>query len=240
MNWATERGLANEATFDEFVRTAGGVRVDSLFRTPQFENADYFFSDDQVVAELKILETEFGSQPEFLTKRDELIRRHVEQNGLRGPFLGQAYPKQFLTEFVELYRAPLARIARKANRQIRETKKQLGINKSHGILICVNDNFREVEPLLVVGLLGRILNGAYSSISGFIYVTNHYVHIPGSEHANLLWVPAYSGSAPESLVSFVDCLGKRWGDFCESRLGLFDSRTETQDRSIVRIARVIK
>ncbi len=240
INWATAKGIADEPNFDEFIRSVGGTRVDVLLPNPTFENADYFLSKAQVVIELKILETEFGGTPEFIAKLDALIQHYVIEKDLRGPLLGQPYPRQFLLDMVELFRPPLARIASKANRQIRETKKRLGAARACGLLICVNDNFRELEPPTVLWLLSRILNGAYSSISGLVYLTNHHVRVPGSEYANLLWAPMYSDSAPDSLPELVNSLGRQWAEFCEQRLGKFDSRIETEEVSLVRGTRIIR
>jgi hypothetical protein len=240
IDWATAKGIADEPTIDEFVRTVGGTRVDVLIPSPAFQNADYLFSQPRVIVELKIFETEFGKTREFQLKRDALIRRHVAENDLRGPLLGQPYPRQFLMDMLELFRPPLARITKKANRQVRETKTHLGIPDAGGVLICVNDNFRELNPVTIVGALSRILNGSCSSIDALVYLTNHYVDVPGSNYANLLWIPRYREKAPIALVEFVNWLGRQWGNFCETKMGPFDNRMEVASMPSFRGAKTIR
>ena len=46
-----------EKEFDNFVPEVGGQRVDELIgKSPNFDNADYVFDDDKIVAELKCLQ----------------------------------------------------------------------------------------------------------------------------------------------------------------------------------------
>jgi hypothetical protein len=53
--------LVVEATWDEFVQTIGGQRISELLSaSPNFDNADYLFEPEGVVAELKEVKTEFG------------------------------------------------------------------------------------------------------------------------------------------------------------------------------------
>src|SRR5664279_4424437 len=87
--------------------------------------------------------------------------------------------ERYLSGYINLFRAPIANIVKKANRQIRETKKHLSLEDHRWILLCVNDDFRELPPRLIMALIARILLGSYSSIAAFIYLTNHYVRLPG-------------------------------------------------------------
>lgn len=231
IDWGSEKGIADEPHFDRFIKEFGGKRVGELAPNPTFENADYVFESHSVVAELKILEKEFGDAPEFRAKWDTLIAEYIAQKKMRSPLLGHPYPREYVRDFVELFRPPLARMAKKANRQIKETKANLNMPDARGILICVNDNFRSLEPRFILGLLTRILIGANSAIDGFIYHTNHYVHVPGNEYAQLLWITSYADNVPNSLVEFVDSFGRGWFDFIERVTGPFDSRTEVPHAS---------
>jgi len=90
----------------------------------------------------------------------------------------------------------------------------LGLNDWSGILLCVNDGFREVRPELVIGTLSHILAGThFSSINAFIYLTNHFVEMPDSPYAMLFWHAAYSPEASDDLSEFVNDLGRKWRDF---------------------------
>lgn len=224
-DWANSRGIATERNIDRFISSVGGARIDEQFQQPTFENADYIFDQQRVIIELKILETEFGETAPFLAK-EQAIHEEVAKNfSFREIIrLENAVQQFYARKKLELYRAPLSRITKKANRQIRETKKILKSGDFRGILWLVNDNFREVEVDLVFGTMCRILNGANSEIRALIYVTNHYVDIPDNNYANFLWVPAYADHAADDLPDFVNWLGSKWHDFVEAEMGPFDQR----------------
>lgn len=137
-------------------------------------------------------------------------------------------------ELLLLLRKPLQRIVNTANRQIKETKRELGLGEWGGIVVCVNDGFRGVPPLLVLGLLGHILSQtSYTNTDALIYQTNHYVELPDSPYAHLLWYPTYSARANDELVEFVNDLGRKWNRFSSLLDGPFDiiEERETLDLS---------
>lgn len=233
VDWSTIKGVADEPTIRRFVKSIGGVLIDERYPNPHFENADFLFEEAQVVVELKVLETEFGSHPNFEKKSVSLGLKVALQFGL-GPFLrkegkaGAAYQKGLL----ELFRSPLARITKKASSQIRATKSELGLEQAKGILWCVNDNFRQVRPETVVGLLSRILQGSGSGIDAFIYLTNHHVEFPGDPYARIVWAPVYRDSSDDALREFINGLGRSWFDFCEAENGPADDRIEGDHLSL--------
>lgn len=73
--------LAVEATWDEFVQSVGGQRISELLpKSPNFDNADYLFEPEGIVAELKEVKTEFGSGTAFRNGFDGLMKRLVAEN----------------------------------------------------------------------------------------------------------------------------------------------------------------
>ena len=110
-----------ETTWRDFVRTVGGTVVEDVMPQPrQIENADFAFLDASVVAELKEIETEFSAAPAFRTGFDMLTRKLVTEDSECRPILFGGTGRQpawFESEFVRLFRPPLSRILKKANRQ---------------------------------------------------------------------------------------------------------------------------
>lgn len=236
--------LPVEETWHQFVQSSNGqVVADLLSLSPGFENADYFFSDANVVAELKEVETEFLKTQAARKGFEQLLERLVHEDPEWRPALfggkGQ-YPKWFQHEFVRLSRPPISRILKKANRQLKETKKHFGISSSTGVLLFVNDGFTSLAPEIVRDVACDLLVHSYSSIDCFVYLTvNRYVALPNSNEPKLIWNPTYSDRVDDSLVNFIDELGRRWFNFLESKIGSFTSRTETQDRTIIQGANAI-
>lgn len=215
-----------EPSWRDFVRSVGGQVIEDVVPEPRtFENADFLFPSAGVVAELKEIETEFDRSPAFRNGFHSLIGRVMEEDPSWRPLLlggSGAYPKWFSHELVRLFRPPLSRILKKANRQLRETKEHFKIATSSGMLVMVNDGFTALEPHYVRALACDLLVNSYSSVDCFLYLTvNRYVEIEGSDVPRLLWMPSYSDTAPDSLVNFVDDLGRKWFDFLETRIGPF-------------------
>lgn len=220
--WSNERGVATEPYIDRFVASVGGQRLDTIFPKAAFHNADYIFPESKIIIELKILETEFGTTEAFQAKELALHKDLARRFGA-GPILrGEAQVQDYYAKARRnLYRAPLARITKKANRQLRETKAALE-GDYRGLLWLVNDGFRLIAADFALRLLWSTLGIRNSNIDGMIYVTNHYVDLPGSDLANLLWVPAYAEGVGEDVPTFVNWLGHEWFKFCEAELGPFE------------------
>jgi hypothetical protein len=237
--------IAVEPSWREFVRSVGGTVIeDELPQTRGFKNADFAFFDSSVIAELKEIETEFSTAPAFRTGFDALMQRLItEHPEWRPALLGATdqYPTWFLPEFVRLFRPPLSRILKKANRQLRDTKAHFNIKSPTGVLLLVNDGFASIGPELVRAQTSELLLHSYSSIDCCIYLTvNRYVEIAGSNEPKLLWVPTYSERASDDLVEFLDKLGRQWFDYLELRIGPFTSRTEiSQEANILQGSRSI-
>jgi hypothetical protein len=215
-----------EATWREFVRSVDGEVIEDLVPHPRsFENADFLFQAVPAVAELKEIKTEFEKSVAFKTGYSQLIRRLMDEDpDWRPKLLGGNgdSPEWFAREVIRLFRPPIQRILKKANSQIKETKKHFKIDNPTGILVFVNDGFTALEPHFVQGVACDLLVSSYSSIDCFLYITvNRYVEVDGSDVPRLLWMPKYSDRAPDSLPAFVDELGRSWDDFLETKIGPF-------------------
>lgn len=215
-----------EATWREFVNGYGGSIVEDLLPNPRtFENADFLFHDVGVVAELKEVATEFGSSAAFAGGFDNLMSKVLAENPSWKPALfggKEPLPDWFGYEFVRLFRPPISRILKKANRQLRDTKVHFKLADATGTLLFVNDGFTAIGPEPVRTLAASLLQDSYSSIDCFVYLTvNRYVEIAGSDVPRLLWAPVYSDRAPNWLVDFINALGSAWFSFLESKIGSF-------------------
>ncbi|KAA3499136.1 hypothetical protein DXM26_22835 [Agrobacterium tumefaciens] len=220
VDYSQQKGVSDEKNFDVIVERFGGERIDALIERKGVKQADYLFREQKVVAEHKFLETEFGHTPEAEVKVDAIFSRYLPDDE------GE-YPPELFTELRGVLRAPIQRIIKKANTQIRDTKQELGLVGFEGVLLLVNDNFRSPPPALVMALTSDILSqGFYKSIRAVIYITNHFVELPDHPDALLLWAPMYSPVASDSLVSFINEFGRLHGDYTEEVLGKFTSRDE--------------
>lgn len=242
-DWLQKPALPTERTFDRFVQNVGGQKIsDILPGNPSFQNADYLFRNENVIAELKTLQTDFGITDSFRDKHIELLKKYISDDRMTfgAIFRSEERPQEYSKDLLRLFRPALCRILKKANQQIKETKKELGFENNSGILLLVNDDFISLEPRFITSIICEILTHSYSSIDAFVYLTlNHYVDIPGNDYANLLWVPVYSERAPNWLADFVNKLGSQWFDFLEIEVGEFDNKIVTDDPSVILQAKAI-
>ena len=229
INYAEEKGCATEPNFDEFVYENGGKRLTDIIAKPTFLNCDYVFDDSKVLIELKIIETEFAKASAF---HEKVINAYVENSKIYG-FSSMFRPTKESFEdlnfrFIRLFRPPISRILKKANKQLRESKNALGNNYS-GIVFLVNDSFRELSVNSILYLLGNLLKDSYSEIEAIVYLTNHHVAVPWSEYALLVWAPLYQDSENKKLFHFINDIGGKWSKYSEKKLGKFDVRYKGDD-----------
>jgi hypothetical protein len=233
-----------EQTVDTFIQTVGGTRVASLFDSaPTIENADYYFGSLDVVAELKECTTDFANAAEYQEKHFQIANEHVTAGTMsfRQALGVDRKSSKYVHEFLGLFRPPLGRILKKANRQIKATKSHFGWTQAQGVLFFVNDGFRSLEPHFVRALVANLLSSSYSSINCFVYMTvNTYVEVPGSDYAHLLWIPSYSDRAPDALVATIDSLGEKWFGYLEGLIGPFDISIKTDNPKIIVGSRAIR
>ncbi len=162
------------------VRRAGGSLVCDLLPTHENleENADFVFPQYRVVGELKRLEKDQGNDPGMAAKRNLGYRKWLTERRPGIPIVyGRALlelrklPPDCQNEMISLYREPLARRIRKANRQIRTTKKTLKMEDAIGLLFLAQDGDYSIGPEAVLILAARCLKGEeYRAINDIIYL----------------------------------------------------------------------
>jgi len=78
---------------------------------------------------------------------------------------------------------------RKANRQIRSTKRHLGLSDAYGLLLLANDMGSSLFPELIAHILYHSLRNQYSSIEGVIFFSaTSKAQIPGIQDPVYYWL----------------------------------------------------
>ena len=122
-----------ETEFTAFVRAFGGeVLSDSLGPSPHFLNADYLFRDAGGVAELKRLVEDPFEDRRIRRRIEEKFRGWIRQRLIR-PIYGMSQiqsrrlPLLCQRALLAVFSKPLRGRLRKANDQIKDTLKALGL-----------------------------------------------------------------------------------------------------------------
>ena len=155
----TERGLAEEEHWNHVMSLIGAQRVDCLVSQPSFRNADYVWNDAKLVIELKNLNVELADQPGFADKIVNVVEKSKTQEDAD-------------KAAGSIIRSYLKDIICTANKQIKETKRELGFSLYSGIVLIVNSGFATLTFPAASKCFKSIINSRtqFSSVSGLIYV----------------------------------------------------------------------
>lgn len=200
------------------VKQLNGVVLDEVLKNPTFANADYWFPEANVVGELKCLTEDPSANSTFTENLSKLYASWVKR-GLVPPLEAKRtninladLPVRCTREFIDPVKKRLeASSIKKANRQIRETKKHLGAPTAKGLLLLVNDGNYLLPPSMMAHLLGRILNGQHSNISTVIYFSaNMNVDVPGVSMPSQFWIDAIPPNREPIALEFRRALRTVW------------------------------
>lgn len=207
-----------EAEFTRFVPT---FRNGQIIRDPMPDqptmtlNADFCFSEDRVIVELKCMETDSRSG------YSERLSRAFTHFGYTGSeimgflFRDEPMPAPVAARLQQQIANPLRQALRKANKQIAATKHHLKMPDAFGLAVFANDKNFGLTPKSALSILSRAALGlSQCHIDGFVYTTPNVYHDTGENIAQSIWIPLYA-EGRESLADFVNSLGTAWFDYTE-------------------------
>jgi hypothetical protein len=212
-----------EDQFRDFVKQFGG----EVLPGSDAESADFFFREFEIVSELKTLQADARLQhaTKLQTLADDWRRR--------GLMIAYGRPRISLRtlnpicqrEWLRLLQAPIERIIRKANRQIRSTKQSLGCENAQGLLLVANDgNFLHTSPIDYMNLVARILQKKkstgerqFSHVSGVVYFS---FHVLSRDEGMPFWVPGTIEATGDCrLREFLERLKAGWFSYVSKLRG---------------------
>ena len=165
--------LPVEPLFDRIVELSGGKRVDSLLaQPPDWDNADYLFQESNVIAELKEIQKDLNADRELSQRLGEIHYKHRDRLGVlfgRQSIRIDQLPDDIRNEMIVPFQRRIEGPVKKAAKQIKETKAQLGLPDARGLLIVVNDASTFLSPDLAHFFFSRILSKHHSAIDHLVY-----------------------------------------------------------------------
>lgn len=245
MDQKGKRPIDIDIEFAACVRKVGGeVLADRFGPSPAFENADYAFLEDGVVAELKRLERDTRSEPTFLARVSQLHQQWVREGKVSPPALPgrqrvstKDIPRECAQEIENILVSRVRRVVEKANKQIKRTKEVLRTPNAKGLLLLANDGDIIFELDGVLHSLDRVLRGKYRHINSVIYFTaNQSVQGPGIPQPAKIWIaplindrPAIDRSPVED--AFLEKIKTGWFNHCATITGFPVLAFERRDDS---------
>lgn len=175
------------------VKAVGGQVLDETLPAQRdFENADYAFPREQVVAELKRCE-EIVHDEGFIARGSSLFQQFRAKWQREGRndiplLLGSTvrinvsdFPEEFQLAWSALLQERLVPTLRKANAQIKATRARLNMPQALGLLLFAIDGDIDVTLEGLLHVTDRLLRrNRYSCLNGFIFFSANYaIRLPG-------------------------------------------------------------
>jgi hypothetical protein len=223
-----------EKTFTDFVRTfrSGDILPHFVSSIPTNTlNADYYFPNDNVIAELKTLEIDALD----LETIDRRIMASYKWLGYKlCDYTDFLFGKKYLPDDVNkrvfsTISRPIIDCVRKANKQIISSRRLIGKPDAKGLVLIANSGNFGFPP---VQLMNVVLEGfdrlTDRKRDGIVYFTPNVYHDMGDGVPYELWVPIANEHGDE-LQEFIDDFGKAWFDYREKTAQPDVSRRENSD-----------
>jgi hypothetical protein len=210
--------IDSEKLMDEVVCATGGQRAREIVGdNPPFDNADYLWSKDSIVSEMKNLQKDFLTDPAVSDRMHEMYNRWLDEGKDVPIMYGEGVlrtdqlPVECARELIGIFKDKLeSAVLRKANRQIRDTKENLNHPEALGLLLLSNEGNFAFDPVMGAHVLFHSLGSKFSSIEHVIFFSaNLRVQTASSAPAPLfasIRFPNRRQPTPE----FLTRLGSRW------------------------------
>lgn len=218
----------NEIAFDSCVRAIGGICLDDLLPgDPKVENADYFFPSDDVIAELKRLTTDPMENPAIKNKIQRLYKSWsnaglVPRRKTPGvvTFNLRDLPRSCAIEFLGVLKKQLDEdYVKKANYQIKSTKRLLNQPNATGLLLLLNEANFSYEPSVIFNPLFHLFNGgSREAINQLVFFNaSMFSTLPNGQRGFYWCQPSLERpDVPERLLAL---LSQQWLSILRTRHG---------------------
>ncbi len=225
-----------EMWLTELIREYPMARVlaDVLPKSPNFHNADFLFDSEKIVAELKILTDDNTDSANNIAKRTELINQFYSDGIIPSTIIDESnwysLPLSVQTRISDISTRSIAKAAQKANRQIRETREELGLNNYSGMLIIVNNGMRSISPAAIQLKLARLMEWHFSEIHHVIFFTsNLFIRLKEVERPVLVWLSMDCQKGRKIDERFAVNLHKLWMSMVSRKTGIPSNAKEITD-----------
>ena len=215
-----------EDAFDAFVQDFGGVKVSDLMtnRAQMQLNADYYFPQANVFAELKTLEGIYSGPDGPMQVKQAFIDGGATGADLLDVILrGKQMPEAVQGLIRKRMRRALEQRIKKARKQLRKSKEIFGNSESKALVIVAMDQQPVFGHRTMLNSLAKLMVDNYRDehTDGVIYLnanTPTQTAPNGMEYAG--WYPFYrDDELNRELSEFVNLLGNRWLNYYGELVG---------------------
>ncbi|HWB59050.1 MAG TPA: hypothetical protein VG733_06150 [Chthoniobacteraceae bacterium] len=224
-----------EETFAELVRNHGGVVLDDVLpKSPDFENADYVFHFEKIIAELKCLTEDNINSENNAIKVTDLVKAWHLDGKIKITNIDESnwreWPNELQNKIFEIKTKSIKRRIQKANVQIRETKRYLKLDDYCGLLVLANDGVFSLPPAAFIHAAMLALRRDFNEIKYFIFLTaNVFTQLRESPTPTVFWIAMdmQRGARMDSI--FTNRLGSNWRNLVCKKSGIPGFEMEMSD-----------
>lgn len=224
-----------ETAFNNLVRDHGGVVIsEKLPYSPAFQNADYVFHSERIIAELKCITNENIHSEANRAKADRLLDEWYRSGRIRSKEIGldewREMPPELQKRLYRIFTNNIKRRISKANRQIRDTRRELQLQDYAGLLLIVNDGILALPPPAFIHAVQLALQQDFREIRHFVFLTaNVFAHTREASLPALFWISFDMQDGPKIDPTFLERLGRSWQKHCADLFGVALCDQEMQD-----------
>ena len=201
---------------------------------PTFLNADFIFHHEKIVAEFKRVEKDATDNPKVQAKITAVIEQYYAEGKIREKQITEenwpGLPKEFQNDIYNTTTDSIKVHIEKANKQIKATKENLGLESYKGCLILVNDGVESFPPVTFLWAAFRLIQHQYSGIT-YIITFPANVYAKSREHPAPIqyWLGLDVEKAGKMEGTFSENLFHAWTGFIAHKTGIPAIRREFND-----------
>lgn len=218
--------LPVETTFDTFVTEFGGKKISDLIenKSQMPLNADYFFEEHNVIAELKTLEGVYSGPKAIKQLTQTYIDAGCTGSDVMGVFLrNEPVPEAAAALMQKRLRRSLEQRIKQARKQLRKSKVTIGNSSTKSLILIAMDQQPLFGHKIMLYNLAKIMGDNYADehTDGVVYLNPN---IPTKTQPDSMefsgWYPFYrDDEVNEELSDFIDLLGNRWLNYFGKQIG---------------------
>lgn len=201
------------------IESIGGKRVTAILgRAPGHKNADFVFPTTAVIAELKCLDEDKMVDQRIVEKASHLYIEELQSG--RAPLVAfgtvrmttEGFSETYKEKIGDLYRVPIERLVRDANRQIEQTSRALNMDQSKGLFLLANNNHTALDPQHASLIVNQILRqDKYDNINAaVVFSGNLGATLPDSPNRVDYWIEIQRTGIRPVDSEFLSSLRENW------------------------------
>jgi len=180
-----------------------------------FANADYIFHHERVVAELKCIQVDNIRTQSNQAKINAIVEKSYTQGQIATNELTdenwRRLPTELQNAIYDITTNAIRDRIKKANIQLRETRRRLGLEAYQGLLLICNDGVQSYPPAAFTHAAVRLVQRHFSEISCLVsFTANVYAVTHESKMPSLFWLSIDFGKSGKIDTRFLDRLGDAW------------------------------